>query len=94
MTSIIQLVGLASGEPTAIDGQYLVEYDPTRSGQIDGRATLAHVVTTPDPAKALRVADAREAHELWTAPSGMPHPRNAPLTAYTIALVPAPDGDA
>lgn len=33
MSAIIQLVGLASGEPTPFDGQYLVEYDPTRPGR-------------------------------------------------------------
>lgn len=89
MTAIIQLVGLASGEPSAFDGQYLVEYDPTRSGRDPhGRVMLAHVVTTPDPADARRFADAAEAYGVWTAPSGLPYPRNAPLTAYTIALLP------
>lgn len=89
MTAIIQLVGLATGQPTPIDGQYLVEYDPTRPGRLpDGRELLAHVVTTPDPGKARRFADAAEAHGVWTAPSGLPYPRNAPLTAYTIALLP------
>lgn len=87
--SIVQLVGLASGEPTAFDGQYLVEYDPTRPGRDpQGREMLAHVVTTPDPAQARRFADAAEVHAVWTASSGLPYPRNAPLTAYTIAVLP------
>lgn len=94
MSAIIQLVGLASGEPTPFDGQYLVEYDPTRPGRSpDGREMLAHVVTTPDPAEARRFADAAEAHGVWTAPSGLPYPRNAPLTAYTIALLPVGVGE-
>lgn len=94
MSAIIQLVGLASGQPTPIDGQYLVEYDPTRPGHLpDGRELLAHVVTTPDPTKARRFADAAEAHGVWTAPSGLAYPRNAPLTAYTIVLLPV-DEDA
>lgn len=85
----MQLVGLSSGQPTPIDGQYLVEYDPTRPGRLpDGTPMLAHVVTSPDPGEDRRFADAAEAHEVWTAPSGKPYPRNAPLTAYTIALVP------
>jgi hypothetical protein len=88
VSAIIQLVGLATGEPTAHDGRYLVEYDPTRPGRSPvGRPMLAHVVTTPDPAEARRFADAGEAHAVWTADSGLPYPRNAPLTAYTIELV-------
>lgn len=93
MSSIIQLVGLATGEPTPIDGQYLVEYDPTRPGRLpDGRELLAHLVTTVDPAQARRFANAAEVHAVWTAPSGKPYPRNAPLTAYTIAVVPVTAG--
>lgn len=94
MTSVIQLIGLATGEPTPIDGQYLVEYDPTRPGCLpDGRKLMAHIVTSPDPAQARQFADAAEAHRVWTAPSGRPYPRNAPLTAYTIALRPVEDGE-
>jgi hypothetical protein len=52
---------------------------------------VAHLVTTADPVRARRFADAAEVHRLWTAPSGLPYPRNAPLTAWTIAVVSVDD---
>ena len=84
---VIRLVGLASGEPTPYDGQWLVDYDPARSGcDALGRPMLAHVVTTADRDRARRFADAAEAYRVWRLPSGLPYPMNAPLTAYTIAV--------
>jgi hypothetical protein len=93
MAMIMRLIGTASGEPTAYDGQWLVEYDPTRAGVHpgDGRPTIAHIVTTDDPHRARRFADAHELHACWTAASGLPAPRDRPLTAFTIAWEPPPE---
>jgi hypothetical protein len=90
---LIRLIGLASmSAATPFDNQYLVEYDPTRPGHdLFGRPMTAHIVTTADPAQATVFADAAAAFAAWRAPSGLPYPRNAPLTAYTIELVPTPE---
>jgi hypothetical protein len=96
MSYVIRLVGLAAGEPTSLDGQYLVEYDPDRRG-VDpaGRPMLAHVVCTPNVAEAKRYTTPREALDEWRRPSmrwpdegrfppdGRP---NRPLTAYTVDI--------
>lgn len=92
MSAVIKLVGLAGGVRTAYDGQYIVEYDPDRTGcDPDGRPMLAHVITTPDRTKAKRYADAGEAWADWSRvsrlwprrPDGQP---NRPLTAYTVEI--------
>lgn len=84
----IRLIGLASGDcPTPFDGQWLVDYDPTRPGTgPSGEAMTAHIVCSGNPAKARRFATPVEAHAYWTAESGRPYPMNRPLTAYTVAL--------
>jgi hypothetical protein len=96
MTLIMRLIGSAAGIPTDHDGQWVVEYDPTRPGTPDsqGRPMLAHIVTTSDPRHARRFTDIKELHAYWLAESGLPFPRNRPLTAYTIALEPAPEDTA
>lgn len=87
MSYAIRIMGLAAGGSSSIDGQWLVEYDPSRPGVSPaGRPTGAHIVTTTDPAKAARFTSARQAHATWTAESGLPYPRDRPLTAFTIAI--------
>jgi hypothetical protein len=81
----IRILGLVAGEPSPFDGQWLVEYDPTRPGSDPhGRPMFAHIVTTPDAAKALRFPDVAAAVDYYRADSGLPYPRNRPLTAFTV----------
>jgi hypothetical protein len=84
---VILLVGLANGQPSEFDGQYVVEYDPT---YVEPGVPYygGKLVTTPDLAKAKRFTDAIEATKLWrasygTRPDGKP---NRPLTAYTVEI--------
>lgn len=84
----IRILGLASGQyRTAYDGQWLVEYDPTRPGvDPDGNRTTAHIVTTADRSQARAFPDGVAAWEEWKRESGRPYPRNAPLTAFSISV--------
>lgn len=97
--AVLKFEGMANGDPGPFDGQYLLEYDPERDGETpEGRPMIAHILATPDPSKALRFPGAREALECWkrtcerdpTRPDGRP---NRPLTAFTVAVVPAEDGE-
>lgn len=88
----IRIIGLVDGQPSAYDGQYVVEYDPGRDGVEpgSGRPMLCHLVTTPDRAAA-RQLSFREAMELLrlvdprrpVRPDGRP---NRPLTAFTVEM--------
>ena len=84
----LRIVGLISGQPSSIDGQWVVEYDPTRPGtDPNGRPMTAHVVCSPDPARAHRFATVDDAHTYWRTPSGRTRPDgqpDRPLTAFTI----------
>jgi hypothetical protein len=89
---VIRVWGPLDGTRTPFDGQYLVEYDPDRSGHDpEGRPMLAHVVTTPHVADARTFPTAVEAWACWrqqssrwpTRPDGLP---NRPLTAFTIEV--------
>lgn len=97
MTEVgIRIVGLVNGGTTLVDGQWLVEYDPTRPG-VDplGRPMLAHIVCSPDPGRAVRFASAAAAHRLWTLTSGRTRPDgqpDRPLTAFNVAIEPL-DGE-
>lgn len=93
---IVQLIGLANGETSPFDGQYLVEYDPTRQGHTpDGKPMICHLVTTPDCTKATRyTTDAASLLYQWTdgeRPDGQP---NRPLTAFHIIFEAAEPVDA
>lgn len=84
----IRLVGLAghAEEGTEFDGQYLVEYDPSRQGvSPSGQPMLCHLVTTPNRGEA-RQFSAAEALTTWQLqdgyrPDGRP---NRPLTAFHV----------
>ena len=86
----IKILGLNNGMPTPFDGQYVVEYDPARPGvDPEGRPMIAHLVTTPDRAKAKEYATAADAlRELRRSHGerfdGKP---NRPLTAFTVVIV-------
>lgn len=86
----IRLLGSPAEGPTAFDGQYIVEYDPTRYGfDPDGREMLAHIVTTPDREKAKQFATKGEAFETYRLSSGRIRPDgrpDRPLTAFTVEI--------
>jgi hypothetical protein len=88
---LLHLAGRALAT-TPLDGRWLADYDPTRPGtDPGGRPMTAHIVTTADPAAALAFPDVGAAHACWTKESGLPYPRNAPLTAWTISVEPLPE---
>lgn len=97
MTLVMKIEGLATGQRTPFDGQYLKEYDPDRGGtDTQGQAVIAHVVTTPNRDEAMRFTDAAHLHRVWTQvpaadpvrPDGKP---NRPLTAFTVSTEVIPD---
>lgn len=85
----LKIISLNDGSPTSFDGEYLLQYDPTRDGtDRDGNLMNCHLVTTPDPEKARQFASGIEALELWRLahgirPDGRP---NRPLTAFTVEV--------
>ena len=88
MSVKMRIVGHPDG-PTAFDGQYLMEYDPARPGvDPEGRKMIAHVVTTPDPEKALVFPSMDEALETWRRSHGTREDcrPNRPLTAFTVTF--------
>lgn len=91
---VMRIVGLPY-HPTPFDEQWLVEYDPHRPGvDPDGKPMLAHIVTTPDRAKALRFDSWVTAHQVWCQTSGYIRPDgepDRPLTAFAISLDAAGD---
>lgn len=87
---VVQLAGLASCVPSPVDGQWLVEYDPTRRGvSPTGQPTVAHLKVSPDRADARVFPNAVEAHRYWNAESGRPYPQDRPLTFYNAMVEPA-----
>jgi hypothetical protein len=84
---VLKIGGLATGGPSPFDGQWLVDYDPTRWGTgPGGEPMLAHIVCSPDRAQARRFTNAAEAHQYWRAESGRPYPADRPLTAFTVLI--------
>lgn len=87
---VIRVIGLVVGHPTAFDGQWLVEYDPTRTGvSPDGIPMTARIVTTADRSAARRFVDAADAFAEWTRTSGHIRPDgqpDRPLTAFTVEM--------
>ena len=87
----IRIINLATGGTTPLDGQWLVEYDPTRPGTgPNGEPMTAHIVCSPDPAGARRFVDVAAARAYAWAKSGRPYPADRPLTAYTVAVEEVP----
>ena len=93
---MLRLRGLIDGQPSPFDGQYVVEYDPSRNGAFHYMGRKAwpvcwHLVTTPDVDQATLMT-AEQAYDLFmqvdtrhpTRPEdGRP---NRPLMAYTTEL--------
>lgn len=66
---VIRILGLVDGTPTDFDGQYIVEYDPSRVGiqPVTGAPMpVFHLVTTPDISRATRFSSS-EAVDLYRA---------------------------
>lgn len=89
---VMKLIGLVNGMPSALDGTYLVSYDPDREGSDpEGNRMLAHIDTTPDLDKAAGFRTAADAMLLWKRaskrwperPDGKP---NRPLTAFSVEV--------
>lgn len=92
MAVVILLVTYADGHTTPVDGQYLVDYDPTWLDIGEYGLLIKTLKTSPDIADAKRFDDAGAAFECWRMvspnnpmrPDGKP---NRPLTAFTVELV-------
>lgn len=91
----LRILRLNSGNPTTYDGQYVAEYDPSRSGvSPDGIPMMAHLVGTDDPSKAMRFVSAQAAGRAWRLESGYIRPDgkpDRPLTAFTCEVVELPE---
>ena len=88
MSVRMRIIGTSEG-PTAFDGQYVMEYDPSRPGvDPEGREMVAHIVTTPDPEKARIFETLEEALALWKQSHGIREDGrpNRPLTAFTVTF--------
>lgn len=83
------IVNLVNGEPTPFDGQWLVEYDPTRRG-VDphGKPMTAHLVTTDDARLAKEFETIADAEECWKQSFGLRKDGrpNRPLTAFVVEI--------
>ena len=93
MANVMLLVENPSGEVDCFDGQYLVEYDPTRPGELpDGTPLPFTLVTTPDIRKAKVFDDLKDAFETWRLSNGIRWDGlpNRPLTAFTVTFPEAP----
>ena len=94
MSLVIKIVGLVNGEGSAFDGQYVVEYDPSRDGVEPGtdRPMMCHLVTTPDVEGAQVFDSVSDVHRLWTQvdsrePLRLDGKLNRPFTAFTIEVI-------
>lgn len=90
--TVIQLIGLVSGAPHALDGRYVKRYHPGPPSMLPGQCLL---ITVGKKEHAKVYASVREAHEEWVrvdprAPirphDGKP---NRPLTAWSVLFLPA-----
>lgn len=88
---VIRILSLVDGTPTDFDGQYVVEYDPSRIGThpVTGNPMpVFHLVTTPDISRATRFSSA-ETVDLYRAvdrrnPVRADGEPNCPLTAFSV----------
>lgn len=87
---IVKIIGLNTGQRTALDGWYLIEYDPTIRG-VDpaGHEMTAHILATPNRSEAREFTTAevlslyQRSHGLR--PDGKP---NRPLAAFHLSVEP------
>lgn len=84
---VIRIVCDATGQSTAVDGQYIMSFNPDAH---DGRGDVATCMKQGD---AKQFNTTAEAHSFWRQqskvkplrPDGKP---NCPLTAYNVELLP------
>lgn len=89
---VIRIIGINDGTPTDYDGQWVVEYDPTRAGvSPSGQPMTAHLVATADRSRARRFNDAAALYALVRATTGRLRPDgrpDQPMTAFHLAIEP------
>ena len=88
----IRILGLCDGTPTAFDGKYLVDYDPSRKGiDPEGYALTAHIAVTDDPQKARAFLSPEEALSTYQRSHGyrLDGQPNRPLTAFHVEIAPS-----
>lgn len=90
MTVVIRLIGLASGEPSELDGRLVERFDPDYAGG------LGRVWGTAEPRLALQFRRMADAIALVQSVSKVAPRRadgrpNRPLTAYTVEILPLQD---
>lgn len=86
MTCVMCIVTSAQGEPTSLDGEYIIDFQ-----DMDDYAGL--LTTTPEITDARRFDTPREALEFWRQQSKLRPLRpdlqpNRPLTAFTVEILP------
>ena len=87
---VMQLLSLADGTPTPMDGHFLVAYDPSIEGRDStGKVLLCKLETSPNLKDALKLPFLQMA-ELWRKSYGMrpDNQPNRPLTAFSVVLIP------
>lgn len=83
----MKLIGLANGEPTPIDGHYVVRYDPALPPSDPESGLKCLLDTTPDRYEALH-APVGELFALWNKQHGFRFDGNPnkPITAFTVEI--------
>lgn len=83
---VVRLRELMIGRPSTLDGQWLVEYDPTREGRSPlGVPMRVHLVCSPDRDEAKAFDDIAELHRYVYAETGL-FPGDRPLNAYFLDM--------
>lgn len=89
---ILQFLSLANGQPSALDGHYLVYYDAKYVSPWGYDGGLLE--TTPEREKAKRFPDAASAMEKWNEIAPKPYDvrpdgkKNKPLTCWSVVVEP------
>lgn len=87
-TRAIKIIGLVDGSESPFDGEWLMDYDPRSTVHPVGGLSV-HLVTTPDPAAALRFENFQAARREWMRWDGTDRidgKPSRPLTAFTVEL--------
>src|SRR5260370_38524681 len=83
------IVGQLNGETAPFDGQWVMEYDPSRRGvDPNGKQMIVHLVTTDNPLLAKEFPTVLDAEECWKRSFGMRKDGrpNRPLTAFIVEI--------
>ncbi len=87
---VIQVLGLATGQHSDVDGEYVMTFDP------DAHEGGGALVTTHSAQKARKFTDAGAALEFWRqtsriCPIRLDGKPNRPLTAFPITIMEEPN---